>query len=189
MEAKVYRRRNYMYNKAAAKCMFTKNFKDRKHQVRNLPSNLQHARLTPHSNTCHHLLPSSPQKTTTTTIRNRPPMATHRHSHPCQRHTTLEIQLLRPWHRPSLGPAQGPTPKRGPSLDQKRAPQTMSPPHSGGTYFGGCKVDLKSSPYLAAVKRSLLLEFSGRMYLHAATRQRSNGSDGSRSVPDALLCV
>ena len=107
---------------------------------------------------------------------------------PCQRHTTLEIQLLRPWHRPSLGPAQGPAPKRVPFLDQKRGPQTMSP-NSGGTYFGGCKVDLKSGPYLAAVKRSLLLEFSGRMYLHAATRQRSNGSDGSRSVPEALLCA
>ena len=87
-------------------------------------------------------------------------MATHRHSHPCQRHTTLEIQLLRPWHRPSLGPAQGPTPKRGPSLDQK------------------CKVHLQSGPYLAAIKRSLLLEISGRMSLLASTRQRSNGSNG-----------
>ena len=104
-------------------------------------------------------------------------MATHRHSHPCQRHTTLEIPLLQPWHRPSLGPAQGPTPKRGPSLDQKRTPQTMSP-HSGGTYFGGCKVHLQIGPYLAAIKRSLLLEISGRMSLLASTRQRSNGSDG-----------
>ena len=55
--------------------------------------------------------------------------------------------------------------------------------------FGVQKVNLKGSLYLEAVKRSLLLEFSGRMYLHAATRQRSNGSDGSRSVPEALLCA
>lgn len=101
-------------------------------QILKLPSHLQHSPLTPQSNSCHHLLPPSPPKTTTTTIRDRTPMATHRHSHLCQRHTKLGIQLLPPWHRPSLGPAQGPTPKRGPSLDQKRAPQKMSP-HSWGT--------------------------------------------------------
>ena len=47
-----------------------------------------------------------------------------------------------------------------------------------GTYFGGCKVHLQIGPYLAAIKRSLLLEISGRMSLLASTRQRSNGSDG-----------
>ena len=98
-------------------------------EIQNLPSNLQHSPLTPHSNTCHHLLPPSPPKTTTTSIRNRPPMATHRHNHPCQRHTTLEIQLLRPWHRPSLGPAQGPTPNGGHvwirSTPPKRCPPTV----------------------------------------------------------------
>ena len=55
--------------------------------------------------------------------------------------------------------------------------------YSGGTYFGGCKVHLQIGPYLAAIKRSLLLEISGRMSLLASTRQRSNGSDGD-SGPD-----
>jgi hypothetical protein len=44
-------------------------------------------------------------------------------------------------------------------LDQKRVPQTMSPPQLGDIVWG-CKVDPKSGPYLAAVNRSLLVQIS-----------------------------
>ena len=77
----------------------------------------------------------------------------------------------------------------GPQGGEKFQLATGSKVYSGGTYFGGCKVDLKSGPYLAAVKRSLLLEFSGRLNLHVTTKQRSHGSHGSRSMPKALLCA
>ena len=81
-------------------------------EIRNLPSNLQHSPLTPHSNTCHHLLPPSPPKTTTTSIRNRPPMATHRHSHHGQRHkaghsTAATMTQTLSWTRPRAGPKTG----------------------------------------------------------------------------------
>ena len=48
-------------------------------QILTLPSRLQHTPPTPESNACHHLLPPSPPKTTTSTIRDRTQTATHRH--------------------------------------------------------------------------------------------------------------
>ena len=76
-----------------------------------------------------------------------------------------------------LGPPKGRPQNGGHPSIRNGLPKTMSP-HSGGTYFGGCKVHLQIGPYLAAIKRSLLLEISERMSLLASTRQRSNGSDG-----------
>ena len=135
------------------------------------------------------MLPLSPsQKNTTTTIMDRTPMATHRHVQQCQRRTQLASELLRPRHKPCIGPAQGLTPKRGPYLDQKQTPEKMST-HSCRTYFRGSKVDPKSGPQNWVRKPSLLVEISGRLYLHVTTKQRSHGSHGNQSMSEALWCV
>ena len=48
---------------------------------------------------------------------------------------------------------------------------------------------LKRGSPLGAVHRSLLVEISGRLYLHMTTEQRSHGSHRSLSMQEALLSI
>ena len=89
------------------------------------------------------------QKTTTTIIRDRTPMATHRHSHHCQRHTHLGIQLLRPRHRLSLlDPPKG-QPQNGVYFEIGNRPPKSCPPVVGVHSFRR----LKWTPKVALILR------------------------------------
>ena len=107
------------------------------------------------------MLPLSPsQKNTTTTIMDRTPMATHRHVQQCQRRTQLASQLLRPRHKPCIGPAQGLTPKRVPFWDQKQTPNEC-PPSVGGHLSGGLKWTPKVDPIWGPSREAFFSKFQG----------------------------
>ena len=115
-------------------------------------------------------------------------MDTHSHNHLCQRHTTRVFNRSNHVTDPVLDP-----PKAGPQfrcrLRTRNRPPKRCPPTVGGHTLGGSKVDPKSGPSSGAVKQSLLVEISERLELHVPPEQRSNGSHGSQSMPEALWCV